>query len=694
MICSPLNTGGRMSNKLSEESSPYLLQHAGNPVDWYSWGEEAFKLAAEQDKAIFLSIGYSTCHWCHVMAHESFENPEIADLLNQNFINIKVDREERPDIDKYFMSVAQSLIGSGGWPLTIIMTPDRKPFYAATYIPPEARYGRVGMNQLIPEIGRIWKEEREKIYQSAEEIITFMKDRDQIPELQMPTEEVLSAAFNQLSNTYDTAEGGFGTRPKFPSAHNLLFLLRYFRNFNEPQALVMVEKTLQKMAYSGIFDQVGHGFHRYSTDAHWKLPHFEKMLYDQAMLMLVYTETWQITGKNVYADVVRKTASYLLTKMRSTAGGFFSAEDADSEGEEGKFYVFSLLELQNILNSTELDFIKDNFDVSEAGNFLDEATGAESGKNIFHFLQKPTEQVKPHWEKIREKILIYRENRTRPFMDDKVLTDWNGLTIAALAKAGKVFSNNDLIRAAEQAHSFIEKEMMQSGNLYHSWRAGKSAVIANLDDHAFLIWGLLELYEATLKSKYLLRAMEMTDQVIEQFQVADKGGYYFTRVDAEEFQTRSRDLYDGAYPSGNSVMFYNLNRLYRYTIDKRYFSEMKAFMLGFGLQVKKAPAAYAFFLAGLDFYLNSELDVVLTGDSFAEVKAYKEQFDTMYQPNSILIYLQSDDYVLPEKLPWLKNYQSETGKAKIYVCRDRRCEAPITELDEFNKVLTNNKLKI
>ena len=392
-----------MANMLSLENSPYLLQHANNPVDWYPWGEEAFKLAAELDRPIFLSIGYSTCHWCHVMERESFENNAIATLMNKHFVNIKVDREERPDIDKYYMSVAQSLTGAGGWPLTIIMTPQKQAFFAATYLPPESRYGRPGMKQLIPHISALWQKDREKLNRSAAEIRDFMAKQDG-PVVRQPIgEEVFRTAFEQFKKMYDKEYGGFSSKPKFPSAQNLLFLMRYYKSFNQPEALAMVENTLEKMNRSGIFDQVGWGFHRYATDREWKLPHFEKMLYDQAMLILAYTEAWQISRNPEYARIVKQTANYLLHRMRSSEGGFFSAEDADSDGEEGKFYVFSISQLKEILEPAEVEFVTDRFGFSENGNFQEEASGVNTGKNIFHRKRAFSVQDEPIWEKIRKR---------------------------------------------------------------------------------------------------------------------------------------------------------------------------------------------------------------------------------------------------------------------------------------------------
>ena len=439
-------------NRLAESSSPYLLQHKNNPVDWYPWGNEAFKKAAELDIPIFLSIGYSTCHWCHVMAHESFEDEQVAQLLNENFISIKVDREELPEIDHVYMSVCQAMTGRGGWPLTIIMTPDKEPFFAGTYFPKNGSFGRPGMMELLPSIADAWKNKRAELVQSAEKINEYLV-KSNTKELGTPlSKAILKETYSQFVNRYDKNHGGFGTQPKFPSPHNLVYLLRYHHMTDDKTALKMVEKTLQEMRLGGIFDHVGYGFHRYSTDKEWLVPHFEKMLYDQAMLVMAYTEAFQITGKPEYKKTAEEILTYVQRDMTDAKGGFYSAEDADSEGEEGLFYIWSIQELQSIIGEKDTQFIQNIFNLTLEGNFKDEASGQSTGKNIFH-LKTSISNSKDlkQFSQIREKIFHVREKRIHPLKDDKILTDWNGLMIAAMAKAGVAFQDNVLIESAEKS---------------------------------------------------------------------------------------------------------------------------------------------------------------------------------------------------------------------------------------------------
>jgi uncharacterized protein YyaL (SSP411 family) len=565
-------------NRLAKEKSPYLLQHADNPVDWYPWGKEAFSEAKKEDKPIFLSIGYSTCHWCHVMAHESFENERIAKLMNEVFVNIKVDREERPDIDSLYMSVAQMLTGSGGWPLTIIMAPDKQPFFAATYIPAETRFGRMGMDELIPEIQRLWKEDRNRLNAITKNIRTNLETSAQGSKGAELGEGVLEMAFDALKQRFDEEYGGFGFRPKFPSPHNLMFLLRYWKRTKNKEALRMVEETLHAMRKGGIFDHVGLGFHRYSTDPKWLLPHFEKMLYDQAMLTMAYAEAYQTTKKDEYAQTVREIITYVLRDMTSPEGGFYSAEDADSEGEEGKFYVWTEEEIRKVLPKQEANVFLKVYNFEPEGNFLEEATGKRMGTNILHLkkplateakAQKMTEEgLLKLLEGIREKLFEVREQRIHPHKDDKILADWNGLMIAALAKAARVLDEPSYAEAAKKAVNFVFTQMLDAkGRLLHRYRDKEAKILAFLDDYAFMIWGLLELYETTLEPEYLQKAVELNAELLTHFWDDVGGGFYFTSDDAEDLLVRKKDAYDGAIPSGNSVAMLNLLRLARITAE-------------------------------------------------------------------------------------------------------------------------------
>ena len=491
-----------MSNHLVNEASPYLRQHVDNPVDWYPWGQDAFDKAQREDKPIFLSIGYSTCHWCHVMAHESFEHPEVARLMNETFVPIKVDREERPDIDNVYMRACQVMTGGGGWPLTIIMTPDKKPFFAATYIPRESRFGLEGMMELIPHIREIWATRRGEALSLSDRITAELQRTSQSTAGEELNEATLKLCYEQLAGCFDSEHGGFGCAPKFPTAHNLLFLLRYWKRTGSRTAMDMVEQTLHSMRRGGIYDHVGFGFHRYSTDSQWLVPHFEKMLYDQAMLAMAYIEAYQVTRKEGYGRTAREILTYVLRDMTSPDGGFFSAEDADSEGEEGKFYLWTQEQVRQALGNEEADFLSHMFDIREDGNYLEEASSEKSGANILH-LRKPLEEIasdlcvseqdlQGHLGALRQRLFAYREKRVHPMKDDKILTDWNGLMIAALAKGAQALDEPRYGEAACRAADFILGNMRKTnGRLWHRHRGGRTGVEANLDDYAFLVWGLI-----------------------------------------------------------------------------------------------------------------------------------------------------------------------------------------------------------
>ncbi|HEX9596819.1 MAG TPA: thioredoxin domain-containing protein, partial [Anaerolineales bacterium] len=509
--------GGEEFNRLIFEKSPYLLQHARNPVDWYAWGPEAFEKARAGDKPVFLSIGYSTCHWCHVMAHESFEDTTVARLMNEAFVCIKVDREERPDVDQIYMSVCQAMTGSGGWPLTVIMAPDKRPFFAGTYFPKKSMHQRIGMTELVPRVADLWRNQRASLLENANKMMDFLKDNAN-PKAGDPLgAEVLNQAFQQLSGRYDSQFGGFGQAPKFPSPHNFTFLLRYWQRTQEPSALQMVENTLQQMRLGGIYDHVGFGFHRYSTDSQWLLPHFEKMLYDQALLALAYLETFQATGKPEYAATAREIFTYVLRDMTSPEGGFYSAEDADSEGEEGLFYLWREDELRDVLGEEDGDWVITRFGVQEGGNFHDQATGRKTGDSILHLKiplapasqkqERGEDAEAERWQTIRQKLFDVREERIHPLKDDKILTDWNGLMVAALSRGAAALSEPEYAAAAARAADFILTRLRTpDGALLKRYRLGEAALPAHADDYAFMIWGLIELYEATFDARHLENA--------------------------------------------------------------------------------------------------------------------------------------------------------------------------------------------
>ncbi|MFT6849313.1 MAG: hypothetical protein ACJATA_000108, partial [Sphingobacteriales bacterium] len=571
--CSPtkkstMNQDHTFTNKLIDEKSPYLLQHAHNPVDWYPWGDEAFDLAKKLDKPIFLSIGYSTCHWCHVMEHESFEDTAVAALMNDAFINIKVDREERPDIDNIYMTVCQMLTGSGGWPLTIVMTPDKKPFYAATYIPKNSRYGRDGMMELIPGLKNAWKTQRNEILENTKRIETGLKKAVLSEPGNIPSSTVFNEAQKSFASRYDAKYGGFGVKPKFPSPHNLIFLLRHGYSTGNQESIEMVENTLENMRLGGIYDQIGFGFHRYSTDKEWLTPHFEKMLYDQAMLVMAYAEAYQVTKNPLFKSTVEEVITYVSRDMTDKKGGFFSAEDADSEGEEGKFYVFSEEELTEIIGESLAEKILPLWGIVKEGNFLDEATGKKTGDNILHWKELPSDQldaagVTPdEYEKARKKIFDIREKRIHPYKDDKVLTSWNGLMIAALTKSYEVFGDEKYINLAKGSADFILTNMVNSeGELMHRYRDGEVGILGHAEDYAFFIQGLLGLYETTFETKYLQKAIDLQKVFDAMFWDEKDGGYFFSAVNGEKLIVRQKDQYDGATPSANSTAMMNLVRM-------------------------------------------------------------------------------------------------------------------------------------
>ena len=525
-----------MANRLAKENSPYLLQHAGNPVDWYPWSDEAFAKAAREDKPIFLSIGYSTCHWCHVMERESFEDEEVAKLLNDTFVCIKVDREERPDIDNIYMTVCSMMTGSGGWPLTIIMTADKKPFFAGTYFAKQTQYGRMGMLDMIPRLHDIWQNRREEVLQSTDKILEILQQQNKSTPGEDIDQEVLHHAFNELSGRYDSKHAGFSNAPKFPTPHIITFLLRYWKMTGNDHALVMVDHTLTAMRLGGIFDQLGFGFHRYATDDRWLLPHFEKMLYDQALLAIAYLEGYQVTGNTLFKQTAHEIFTYVLRDMTAPEGGFFSAEDADSEGIEGKFYVWTLKELQDVLTPEEAELVQGLYNLKAEGNFHDEATGMPTGANIFH-LTKPLPEAAPdspqksgdaaiNLDDIRNKLFTHREERIHPHKDDKILTDWNGLMIGALAFGARILDNEAYLEAAKKAAHFVLSSMRNNGRLLHRYRDGEAAVDGMLCDYAYVVWGLLELYTADFDAEILGEAIRLNDRMLQLFW-DDKGGGFF-----------------------------------------------------------------------------------------------------------------------------------------------------------------------
>jgi len=679
-------------NSLSRQKSPYLLQHAGNPVDWFPWGGEAFEKAAREDKPIFLSIGYSTCHWCHVMERESFESEEVAELLNKSFVSIKVDREERPDIDNVYMTVCQALSGTGGWPLTVIMTPDKKPFFAATYIPRESRFGMTGLLEILPKIDDLWRNKKGDVLSSAEKVSAALKANSGKTYKSEADEGLCKKTADEISMEFDKVYGGFGNAPKFPSAHRLLFLLRYWRATKDREIMRQVEFTLDKMREGGIYDQLGGGFHRYSTDAKWLLPHFEKMLYDQAMLAMAYTEAFQASGREEYADTARDTIGYVLRDMSSPEGAFYSAEDADSEGEEGKFYVWKYKELFSVLSNDEALAAVRYFNVDDDGNYTDPVNGG-SANNILH-LRCSIAQLAREFEKtetemsemisaIRSKLLAKRSKRTRPLRDSKILADWNGLMIAAVAKFAGVLDSEEHLKAASRAADFILGKMMDgNGRLNHCCIDGELSVAGQLDDYAFMIWGLLELYEAGFDVKYLKAAISLSRILEEDF--ADKDGAYFmTSENHEQLIFRPKVNFDGALPSGNSVHMMNLLRLSALTGDVAYEEAASKVLKSVAELLNRYHGSFTSYLSAVLFSENSTEIVVAGGKDDACAAKFAGEIRKAYQPFKSLM-LASGGKDLAE---FAKDYKPVDGRTAIYVCRNRRCERPVTDVEEALKMI-------
>jgi len=672
-------------NKLITEKSPYLLQHAKNPVEWYPWGDEAFERAKSEEKPIFLSIGYSTCHWCHVMAHESFEDPNVAKLLNETFISIKVDREERPDIDKIYMTVCQLMTGSGGWPLTIIMTPDKKPFFAGTYFPKESRFGRIGLVDLVKRVKGLWMKERKQLLESSEKITFALQDTNTETPGRSLAESVLKNAYSQLSGRYDKKNGGFGTAPKFPTPHNLLFLLRFWKRTGDEEALKMVEKTLNAMRRGGIYDHIGFGFHRYSTDTNWLVPHFEKMLYDQALLTLVYLEAYQATGKEEYANTAKEVLTYVLRDMVSTEGAFYSAEDADSEGEEGKFYVWSKAEIEEILGVEEAEVFSRLYNVDVNGNFLDEATRKKTEKNIIHLKSDLPATYKIDIKLSRNKLFEAREKRIKPHKDDKVLTDWNGLMIAAFAKAGYIFNEPKYIQVAKKAVSFILNQMKNSeGRLLHRYRKGGADILAFLDDYSFLIWGLINLYEASFETLYLEKAINLIEEQLKFFWDSSIGAFFFTAEDAESLLTRQKESYDGAIPSGNSVAMLNLLRLAQLTGNDNY--EKNADHLGrvFAESVRTNPVAHSLMMVAVDYAVGPTYSLVIAGDEGkGDTNSMLNEVRKQFLPNKSLIFRPTEKLnpEIDKFSNFVQFFDKYEGKATAYVCINKTCKAPTNDIN-------------
>src|SRR3989338_3057549 len=687
-------------NLLSKEKSPYLLQHANNPVHWYPWGDEAFAKAKAEDKPVFLSIGYSTCHWCHVMEHESFENPEIAEVMNKYFVSIKVDREERPDVDNIYMKAVVSLTGSGGWPLSVFVTADRKPFYGGTYFLPDSQWGRPGFKELLLSINDAWQNKRDELVKSSHSITQNLQSKSswgQIGGNPMPDEGTLRSAYGQYAQRFDSRYGGFGGAPKFPSSHNLSYLLRYWKRANEPKALEMVEKTLTEMSKGGMYDHIGGGFHRYSTDQRWFIPHFEKMMYDQAILTKTYLEAYQSTKAEKYAQTTREIFEYVLRDMTDPKGGFYSAEDADSlppekftnmtpaedlssEKTEGAFYLWRYQEIVEHLGKESAEVFNYYYGTESRGNAFSDPHGEFKGKNILyvaHGLEitaqkfgKIPQEIQKILNESKNKLFDVRKFRPRPHLDDKVLVDWNGLMISSLALGSRVLDEPRYGQTAEKSAQFILSMLVtKDGRLLHRYSDGEAGILGTLEDYAFFIHGLIDLYEATFKEEYLKEAKRLTGDMVKLFWNDKEGGFFFTATDAEKLLFREKEIYDGAIPSGNSMAALDLLRMGRLTLNREWEKKAEEYFKAFGQELSSGPSAYAQSLMALDFAIGPSREIVLAGQK--DDPQTQEMLKSLYSrfiPNKVVIFRPASDEearAIVDIIPFVKGQQSLDGKTTI-----------------------------
>jgi len=661
------------TNRLIDETSPYLLQHARNPVAWYPWGEEALEKARSEDKPLLLSVGYSACHWCHVMERESFESEEIAALMNQHFVSIKVDREERPDIDEIYMNAVQMMTGSGGWPLTVFLTPALKPFYGGTYFPPDDRYGRPGFKTVLTELARVFAEERNKIQKASDALTERMQVRSFTPKTpEILTRSVVSLAARELAARFDAREGGFSPAPKFPPHGALSLLLRHHRARGDAEELAMVELTLDKMAAGGMYDHLGGGFHRYSTDERWLVPHFEKMLYDNALLAPVYLDAYRVTGNAAYARVARETLEWVLREMQGEKGGYYSTQDADSEGEEGKFYVWSHVELRELLVEAFESFAK-TYDVTTSGNW--------EGHTILN-LPGGLQSFDDSLASSRQVLLKSREARVHPGLDDKILTSWNGLMVVAMARAYRVLGDERFLDSACRAARFIESALYDGGRLLATYRSGRAQHKAYLDDHAFFLAGYVELFECDFDPAWLERARQIADAMKRLFVDENQGGFYFTGSDHEPLITRTKTGFDGAIPSGNAIAATYLLKLAEYTGARDVELLAVNSLLAFQAQMEQSPSGFAQMVAAVDFYLSEKREIVVVGprDAAATKEALRELW-SIYAPNvSIALTDPERDKGVDIPLFEGKTAGPNPKAPRFYVCESYSCQAPTDDV--------------
>jgi uncharacterized protein YyaL (SSP411 family) len=690
MKTAPTHAGPLKSNRLALEKSPYLLQHQHNPVDWYAWKEEAFNRARTEKKPIFLSIGYSTCHWCHVMERESFENQAIADFLNKHFVSIKIDREERPDVDRIYMNFVQSTTGHGGWPLNLFLTPDRKPFFGGTYFPPDSRYGRPSFLQVLQNIQQLWESRREDLESSARDLHDRLSEAATVSSASaiLPGKECLATAASVLKQQYDPAHGGFGGAPKFPQPGYALLLLRTARRFKDPQAVQMVAHTCRQMARGGMHDQLGGGFARYSVDAEWLVPHFEKMLYDNAQLTQLYLDTFLVTGEKEFAEIARGTLDYVLRDMSHPEGGFFSAEDADSEGHEGKFYCWTRKELAELLDPGQYKVVARYYGITEAGNFVDHSHPQPlPGQNVLHLAD---DQLSAGESKVleaaRSKMFQARSKRIRPHLDDKVLTSWNGLVLSAFAQAYAILGEQRYLEAAEKNVSFVRRVMWEPAKktLHHRWRDGERDDVQLVEAYAFYLAGLLALYQATLKPGHLEFAIQLAEGMLEKFFDKSAGGFWQGAADRSDLIMRLKEDYDGAEPSGNSVAVLALLTLGKITGRENFTEAGQNSLRFFSHRLQTAPHAMPVMLQAVDFNLAEPVRAVITGKlTDAEVRRLARVMHATYQPNKVVLGTQG-----PVE-PFAATLEKEGAAPKVFLCTGTECQAPTANAEQITRMLVD-----
>ena len=714
-----------MPNRLAAERSPYLLQHADNPVEWYPWGQEAFEKARALDRPIFLSIGYSTCHWCHVMAHESFESQEIAGILNRDFISIKVDREERPDVDRVYMTFVQATTGSGGWPMSVWLTPDLKPFYGGTYFPPDARWGRPGFPEILREIVRVWQLERAKVQLSAENLTEQIRGlRSPSPGGGVPEADALKEGVAQFAQTFDQARGGFGGAPKFPRPSELLFLLRETARTGDYTPAFMVAKTLQPMALGGMRDHIGGGFHRYSVDANWRVPHFEKMLYDQAQITLACLETYQLAADRFFAEVAEDTLEYVMREMTNPEGGFFSAEDADSvppehasdskaHKTEGAFYLWTEAELRALLKD-DFDVFRYRFGIRPDGNAPEDPHGEFTGKNLLYVassIEEVAERTGISRDEVsaslqRSRMVLFQErlSRPRPHLDDKVLTGWNGLMLAAFARAARVLPGADArgryLDAAVRSATFLEQHMWDASRqvLKRRYREGDTAIDGYAEDYAYLIFGLLELFQAGGHPHWLEWARALQKRQDEQFWDNENGGWFNTTGNDPSVILRMKEDYDGAEPSPSSMSVLNLLMMAHLTNEAELFERIEKTLKMFGPQIGKLARAIPMMMAALSTYHARVAQVVIVGARHDEsTQALMREAAAKYDPFSVFVPVEPGDAQsqLSDMLPFIAAMTARDGRATAYVCHDFTCSEPATDAaglaERLSRTIAANK---